>query len=58
MKISGIIYDLDDTLISRDEAFYSGFTRKFYDKFVDKNYLNFEAFFQIMKDADLSLIHI
>ena len=26
MKISGIIYDLDDTLISRDEAFYSGFT--------------------------------
>ena len=55
MKISGIIYDLDDTLISRDEAFYSGFTRKFYDKFVDKNYLNFETFFQIMK---LSLIHI
>ena len=52
MKISGIIYDLDDTLISRDEAFYSGFTRKFYDKFVDKNYLNFETFFQIMKDAD------
>ena len=30
MKISGIIYDLDDTLISRDEAFYSGFTNKFY----------------------------
>ena len=27
MKISGIIYDLDDTLISRDEAFYSGFTK-------------------------------
>ena len=52
MKISGIIYDLDDTLISRDEAFYSGFTRKFYDKFVDKNNLNFETFFQIMKDAD------
>ena len=36
MKISGIIYDLDDTLISRDEAFYSGFTKKFYEKFVDK----------------------
>jgi putative hydrolase of the HAD superfamily len=52
MKISGIIYDLDDTLISRDEAFYSGFTRKFYDKFVDRNYLNFDTFFQIMKDAD------
>ena len=32
MKISGIIYDLDDTLISRDEAFYSGFTKKFYKK--------------------------
>lgn len=52
MKISGIIYDLDDTLISRDEAFYSGFTRKFYENFVDQNNLDFETFFQIMKDAD------
>ena len=41
MKISGIIYDLDDTLISRDEAFYSGFTKKFYEKFVDKNEFDF-----------------
>ena len=52
MKISGIIYDLDDTLISRDEAFYSGFTRKFYENFVDQDNLDFETFFQIMKDAD------
>ena len=52
MKISGIIYDLDDTLISRDEAFYSGFTRKFYENFVDQNNIDFETFFQIMKDAD------
>ena len=52
MKISGIIYDLDDTLISRDEAFYSGFTRKFYENFIDQNNLDFETFFQIMKDAD------
>ena len=41
MKISGIIYDLDDTLISRDEAFYSGFTKKFYEKFVDKDKFDF-----------------
>ena len=52
MKISGIIYDLDDTLISRDEAFYSGFTTKFYENFVDQNNIDFETFFQIMKDAD------
>ena len=52
MKISGIIYDLDDTLISRDNAFYSGFTKNFYEKFVDKNEFDFETFFQIMKKAD------
>ena len=52
MKISGIIYDLDDTLISRDEAFYSGFTKKFYEKFVDKDKFDFDSFFEIMKSAD------
>ena len=52
MKISGIIYDLDDTLISRDEAFYSGFTKMFYEEFVDKDKFDFASFFQIMKDAD------
>ena len=52
MKISGIIYDLDDTLISRDEAFYSGFTRKFYEKFIDKAQFDFDTFFKIMKSAD------
>ena len=52
MKISGIIYDLDDTLISRDEAFYSGFTKKFYDEFVDKYKFDFDSFFEIMKSAD------
>ena len=52
MKISGLLYDLDDTLISRDNAFYEGFTRKFFNEFVDQNDLNFDQFLSIMKKAD------
>ena len=51
MNIKGFLYDLDDTLISRDNAFL-GFTKKFYDSFIDTSDFSYDEFLKIIRNAD------
>ena len=51
MNIKGFLYDLDDTLISRDNAFL-GFTKKFYESFIDAYDFSYDEFLKIIRSAD------
>ena len=51
MNIKGFLYDLDDTLISRDNAFL-GFTKKFYESFIDASDFSYDEFLKIIRSAD------
>ena len=48
MNIKGFLYDLDDTLISRDNAFL-GFTKKFYESFIDAYDFSYDEFLKIIR---------
>ena len=49
--IKGLLYDLDDTLISRDDAFL-GFTEKFFDKFINPEDYSYSDFLGFMRKSD------
>jgi len=49
--IKGLLYDLDDTLISRDDAFI-GFTKKFFNKFINPEDYSYSDFLGFMRKSD------
>ncbi|MBO83444.1 MAG: hypothetical protein CL506_03665 [Actinobacteria bacterium] len=51
MLIKGLLYDLDDTLISRDDAFL-GFTKKFFNKFINPADYSYSDFLGFMRKSD------
>lgn len=51
MNIKGLLYDLDDTLINRENAFL-GFVENFYDTFINKSDYSYEEFSILMESVD------
>jgi putative hydrolase of the HAD superfamily len=51
MNIKGLLYDLDDTLINRENAFL-GFVENFYETFINKSDYSYEEFSILMKNVD------